>query len=250
MVACFKFRTLGYYTTCNGSGGPRFFDLVLHIGTLAGVFAIYRKDILSIISTIIAILVTYLPFKNNFVRKYSINKCDVKMIRLIIIGMIPTGAIGIAFKSFFVYSFQDTVAIAIGFVVTGILVLITKFMKSGNREPGDVDAILIGAGQGLSIFSSISRSGATLSIGMFRKLKIPILVKYSFLLSIPAILGASIFDIAASDRETLAQMYSIPIISYVVGILLSAIVGFISIKFLIHVINNESFYLSPFTASP
>jgi len=225
---------------------PVFFDLVLHIGTLAGVFAIYRKDIISIISTIIAILVTYFPFKNNFVRKYSINKCDVKMIRLIIIGMIPTAAIGIAFKSFFVYSFQDTVAIAIGFVVTGILVLVTKFLKSGNREPGDVDAILIGAGQGLSIFSSISRSGATLSIGMFRKLKIPILVKYSFLLSIPAILGASIFDIAASDRETLAQMYSIPIISYVVGILLSAIVGFISIKFLIHVINNESFYLFSF----
>jgi undecaprenyl-diphosphatase len=213
---------------------------------LAGVFAIYRKDILSIISTIIVILGTYLPFKNSFVRKYSVNKCDVKMIRLIIIGMIPTGAIGIAFKSFFVYSFQDPVAIAIGFVVTGILVLLTKFFKRGNRELGDVDAVLIGVGQGLSIFSSISRSGATLSIGMFRKLKIPSLVKYSFLLSIPAILGASIFDIAASDKETLAQMYSIPIISYVIGILLSAIVGFISIKFLIHVINNESFYLFSF----
>jgi undecaprenyl-diphosphatase len=225
---------------------PVFFDLILHIGTLVGVFAIYKKDILSILSTIIAFFGTYLPFKNSFVRKFSINKCDVKMIRLITIGMIPTGTIGIAFKSFFVYSFQDTVALAAGFMVTGILVLVTKFLKHGDRQPGDVDALLIGVGQGLSIFSSISRSGATLSIGMFRKLTIPSLVKYSFLLSIPAILGASIFDVVTSDEETLAQMYSIPIASYIVGISLSAIIGFISIKFLIHVINNESFYLFSF----
>jgi undecaprenyl-diphosphatase len=225
---------------------PVFFDLILHIGTLAGVFAIYKKDILSIVCTIIAFIATYLPFKNSFVKKFSINKYDVKMIRLITIGMVPTAVIGIAFKSFFVYSFQDATAIAVGFVITGILVLLTKFLKHGNREPGNVDALLIGVGQGLSIFSSVSRSGATLSIGMFRKLTIPSLVKYSFLLSIPAILGASIFDIVTSDEETLAQMYSIPIMSYVIGILVSAIVGFISIKFLIHVINNESFYLFSF----
>jgi undecaprenyl-diphosphatase len=225
---------------------PVFFDLILHIGTLAGVFAIYKKDILSIVCTIIAFIATYLPFKNSFVKKFSINKYDVKMIRLITIGMVPTAVIGIAFKSFFVYSFQDATAIAVGFVTTGILVLLTKFLKHGNREPGNVDALLIGVGQGLSIFSSVSRSGATLSIGMFRKLTIPSLVKYSFLLSIPAILGASIFDIVTSDEETLAQMYSIPIMSYVIGILVSAIVGFISIKFLIHVINNESFYLFSF----
>lgn len=225
---------------------PVFFDLILHIGTLAGVIAIYKKDILSIICTIIAFFATYLPFKNTFVRKFSINKYDVKMIRLIIIGMVPTGVIGIAFKSFFVFSFQDATAIAVGFLVTGILVLLTKFLKSGDREPGNTDALLIGIGQGLSIFSSVSRSGATLSIGMFRKLTIPSLVKYSFLLSIPAILGASIFDIVTSDEEALAQMYSIPILSYVVGTLVSAIVGFISIKFLIHIINNESFYLFSF----
>jgi undecaprenyl-diphosphatase len=101
-------------------------------------------------------------------------------------------------------------------------------------------------GQGLSIFSSISRSGITLSIGMFRGLEKGSLVKYSFLLSIPAIIGASIFDLASADSETLAQMYDIPASSYVAGVFFSAVVGFASIKFLIRVINNQSFYLFSF----
>jgi undecaprenyl-diphosphatase len=160
--------------------------------------------------------------------------------------MIPTGAIGILFKSFFEYSFYNTDAIVIGFIVTGVLVLATRFLKSGNKKLGNADALLIGMGQGLSIFSSISRSGITLSIGMFRGLEKDSLIKYSFLLSIPAILGASIFDLAGANNDAIAQMYAIPITSYVVGALLSAVVGFVSIKFLIRVINNELFYLFSF----
>jgi len=226
---------------------PIFFDLILHIGTLTGVIAIYKRDIISIISSIFAFFRLYLHFDNQQdVQRYSINKSDVELIKLLILGMIPTGAIGILFKSFFEYSFYDTDAIVIGFIVTGILVLATRFLKSGNKNLGNADALFIGVGQGLSIFSSISRSGITLSIGMFRGLKKDSLIKYSFLLSIPAILGASIFDIAGADNDVIAQMYAIPITSYVVGALLSAIVGFISIKFLIRVINNELFYLFSF----
>ena len=225
---------------------PVFFDLVLHIGTLTGVFAIYKKDIFSILSSIYAFFGLYLSSRNRRVSKSSFNRTDITYTRLIILGMIPTVAIGIAFKSFFEYSFHDSQAIAIGFIVTGILVFMTRFLKSGDKKLGNTDAFWIGMGQGLSIFSSISRSGITLSIGMFRGLEKGSLVKYSFLLSIPAIIGASIFDLASADSETLAQMYDIPASSYVAGVFLSAVVGFVSIKFLIKVINNQSFYLFSF----
>jgi undecaprenyl-diphosphatase len=225
---------------------PVFFDLVLHIGTLTGVFAIYKKDIFSILSSIYAFFGLYLSSRNRRVSKSSFNRTDITYTRLIIIGMIPTAAIGIAFKSFFEYSFHDTQAIAIGFIATGILVFMTRFLKSADKKLGNTDAFWIGMGQGLSIFSSISRSGITLSIGMFRGLEKGSLVKYSFLLSIPAIIGASIFDLASADSETLAQMYDIPASSYVAGVFLSAVVGFASIKFLIRVINNQSFYLFSF----
>ena len=226
---------------------PIFFDLILHIGTLTGVIAIYKRDIVSILSSIFAFLRLYLHFGNQQdVQRYLIIKSDLELIKLLILGMIPTAAIGILFKSFFEYSFYDTNAIVLGFIVTGILVLATKFLKSGNKKLGNTDALFIGIGQGLSIFSSISRSGITLSIGMLRGLKKDSLVKYSFLLSIPAILGASILDIAGADKDTITQMYAIPLTSYVAGTLLSAIIGYASIKFLIRVINNESFYLFSF----
>jgi undecaprenyl-diphosphatase len=225
---------------------PVFFDLVLHIGTLTGVFAIYRKDIFSILSSIYAFIGLHLSSRNRRVSRSSFDKTDITYTRLIIIGMIPTAAIGIAFKSFFEYSFHDTQAISIGFIATGILVFMTRFLKSSDKKLGNTDAFWIGMGQGLSIFSSISRSGITLSIGMFRGLEKSSLVKYSFLLSIPAIIGASIFDLASADSETLAKMYDIPASSYVAGVFFSAVVGFASIKFLIKVINNQSFYLFSF----
>ncbi len=227
-----------------GIEAPVFFDLLLHVGTLAGVFAIYKKDVFLIICAIVAFFRLTLP-KKGYGRKHQINKGEL-MTRLIVLGLIPTAAVGIIFRSFFEYSFRDTDAIGIGFMVTGVLILVTKFLKSGKRELGNADAIWIGVGQGLSVFSSISRSGATISIGMFRGVEKATLVKYTFLLSVPTILGASILDLLVVDREALAQIYSIPATSYVVGILLSAVVGFVSIKFLIRVINNNSFYLFSF----
>jgi undecaprenyl-diphosphatase len=238
---------------------PIFFDLVLHLGSLTGVFAIYRKDIVSIISSTVSyLLYNIVPQNSNKISDHQHNdhdnqrhkhhkqEEDLQLIQLIIIGMIPTAIIGIVFRSFFEFSFYDTTSIAIGFIVTGLLVIVTRFLKNGYKRIENSDAFLIGIGQGLSIFSSISRSGATISVGMFRALDKDSLIKYSFLLSIPAILGASIFDIASADRDTLSQIDDISIMSYFVGIFASAIVGYASIKFLIKAINKGSFYLFSF----
>jgi undecaprenyl-diphosphatase len=236
---------------------PVFFDLILHVGSLAGVFAIYRKDIVSIISS----MVWYVCYKivagrnSNKISSHNDhrrqqekqqNLADIRLVLLIIIGMIPTAIIGIIFRSFFEFSFYDTISIATGFIVTGFLVIVTRFLKNGYKRIEISDAFLIGIGQGISIFSSISRSGATISVGMFRGLDKDSLVKYSFILSIPAILGASIFDMVTADRDTLSQMDDISIMSYFVGIFASALVGYGSIKFLIKAINKGSFYMFSF----
>jgi undecaprenyl-diphosphatase len=228
---------------------PIFFDLMLHIGSLTGVFATYRKDIASIISSTVGYLCYKIVLRNrNKISNHQQQQkeADIRLIRLIIIGIIPTAVTGIVFRSFFEFSFYDTTSIAIGFIVTGFLVYLTRLLKSGYRQIENSDAFLIGFGQGLSIFSSISRSGATISVGMFRGLDKESLIKYSFLLSIPAILGASIFDMATADRNTLSQTYDISIMSYLAGIFASAAVGYASIKFLIKAISKGSFYLFSF----
>lgn len=223
---------------------PIFYDVILHIGTLAGVFAIYRRDIAGILRSTVASGKGSSKRKSiEEVAKYPQGR---RMLWLIILGTIPTGIIGLAFRSFFESSFYDPVSIAVGFIITGALVLVTGLLKPGQKKLGSVDAILIGIGQGISIFSSISRSGATLSAGLFRGVEREQLVRYSFLLSIPAILGAAAIDVVAMDEQQKAQLASIGAESYIAGAVVSAAVGYASIRILIKLVIKGKFYLFAF----
>ena len=216
---------------------PVFYDAILHVGTLTGVFAIYQKDIIGIIKSVFA------PGK-RIEGKYPQGRT---MLWFIILGTVPTGIIGITFRSFFEYSFYDPLSIAIGFIVTGGFILITAFLKAGHKKLRPVDAVLIGVGQGISIFSSISRSGATIATGMFTGIDREQLVRYSFLLSIPAILGAATIDaLSAQDLRRAEDIHFIGIESYVIGAAISAIVGYTSIRILVRLVFRGKFYIFAF----
>ncbi|MFL6484516.1 MAG: undecaprenyl-diphosphate phosphatase [Nitrososphaera sp.] len=166
---------------------------------------------------------------------------------VIILGTIPTGIIGLVFRSFFEYSFYDPFSIAIGFIVTGVLILIISLLKIGHKNLGSIDAVLIGIGQGISIFSSISRSGTTIAAGMFVGIEREQLVRYSFLLSIPAILGAVTIDaLLTQDLTVIKDMDFAGVESYVVGTNIVAIVGYLSIRILIRLVLRGKFYIFAF----
>jgi undecaprenyl-diphosphatase len=214
---------------------PVFYDGVLHLGTLTGVLAIYRNDIANIIRSIV-----------GRDRAKGNHPHGRKMLWFIIVGTIPTAAIGLIFRSFFESSFHDLVSIGIGFIVTGVFLLATMKLKTGDKKLQSSDAVLMGIGQGLSIFSSISRSGATLVAGMFRGVEREQLVRYSFLLSIPAIIGAVLIDVITSQDYQRVQISSIGIESYLLGAAVSAAVGYASIRILIRLVIVGRFYLFAF----
>ena len=222
---------------------PIFFDIVLHFGTLAAVIGIYRRELLGILKSIKPI------GKNNRdstgVKLMSIKR-GRRYLLLIILGMIPTALIGVGFRSIFEESFYSMWSIGLGFILTGAMIFVTKFIDKGTNSIRNIDAVLIGIGQGLSIFSSVSRSGATISIGMFRHIERSELITFSFLLSIPAIVGAGLYDLVFADSVSQVEIYQIPIESYIIGTFTSAIVGYVSIKFLINIINKGEFYLFSF----
>ena len=211
---------------------PIFFDLILHIGTLAGLMGFYRTDLLMIFRSVFYSRSMSL----QAVREYR------KLLMLIIIGTIPTAIIAFALKSFFEFSFYDFFLLSLGFLISGIFIYITKYFKKGSRNINNIDAILIGIAQGFSVFSSISRSGITISLGMIRQIDHTQLVRFSFLLSIPAILGGSVFDFVLMDSTQLSAIGEIPFSSYIVGFLSSAIVGYLTIKLLINIINRGKLY--------
>lgn len=222
---------------------PIFFDIVLHFGTLAAVIGIYRRELLGILKSIKPI-----GKKNRDstgVKLMSIKR-GRRYLLLIILGMIPTALIGVGFRSIFEESFYSMWSIGLGFIITGAMIFVTKFIDKGTNSIRNIDAVLIGIGQGLSIFSSVSRSGATISIGMFRHIERSELITFSFLLSIPAIVGAGLYDLVFADSVSQVEIYQIPIESYIIGTFTAAIVGYVSIKFLINIINKGEFYLFSF----
>ena len=222
---------------------PIFFDIVLHFGTLAAVIGIYRLELLGILKSTKPI-----GKKNRDSAGVELRRIyrGRRYLLLIILGMIPTALIGIGFRSVFEESFYSMWSIGLGFLVTGAMIFVTKFIDKGTNSIRNIDAVLIGIGQGLSIFSSISRSGATISIGMFRHVERSELITFSFLLSIPAILGAGLYDLVFADSISQVEIYQIPIESYIIGTISAAIVGYASIKFLISIINKGEFYLFSF----
>ena len=211
---------------------PVFFDFILHIGTLAAVIGFYRTDLSKIFKSII------LPSSMEIgeAKEYR------NLLMLIIIGTIPTAIIAFTFKSFFEFSFYDFFLLSIGFFISGIFVFITKYYKKGSRRINKFDAALIGVAQGFSVFSSISRSGITISLGMIRQIDHSQLVKFSFLLSIPSIIGGSLFDFLLMNDTQLSAISDIPLPSYIVGFLSSAIVGYLTIKLLIDIVNRGKLY--------
>jgi len=211
---------------------PIFFDLILHIGTLAGLIGFYRTDL----SMIFRSVFYSRSMSLQAVREYR------KLLMLIIIGTIPTAVIAFGLKSLFEFSFYDFFLLSIGFLISGIFIYVTKFFKKGSKEINNLDAVLIGIAQGFSVFSSISRSGITISLGMIRQIDHAQLVRFSFLLSIPSIIGGSVFDFVLMDDAQLSAIGEIPFSSYIVGFLSSAIIGYITIKLLIDIINRGKLY--------
>jgi undecaprenyl pyrophosphate phosphatase UppP len=104
---------------------PVFYDLVLHLGTLAGVFVVYGREISCMLRSVVNQKTTEGPYPQG-----------KRMLWLIILGTIPTAMIGLTFRSFFEYSFHDPLSISIGFIVTGILSPDTKFLKPRKQKAG------------------------------------------------------------------------------------------------------------------
>ena len=170
---------------------PIFFDVMLHLGTLLSVVVYFRKDIWGIIKGIASTL-----------RRKEENREEAKLFLWIIMASIPTGLMGVFFKDWFESFFSKPKLVGGMLILTGLILWLTRWAKKEGKPIGRMgwlDAILIGIAQGVAIIPGISRSGATISTGLFSGLDRELSGKFSFLLSIPAILGATLLEFKGFD---------------------------------------------------
>jgi len=218
-------------------GSSLFFDITLHLGTLLAVIFFYRKYIWIIIKSVFASVYSLKDTK-SFKKSFMENPKS-KMGILIIIGTIPTGIIGIMIKDYVEGFSAKLNYVGLALIITSMLLLIYEMKKNTKKEIEEFavkDSIIIGFVQGLAIFPGISRSGSTIAVGKMLGLKKNVATNYSFLLSIPAILGA--FLIKLKDVSELKLEINIWI--FFIGFITSFVTGYFSLKLLIWLIKKAN----------
>ncbi|MBI5183821.1 MAG: undecaprenyl-diphosphate phosphatase [Nitrospinae bacterium] len=218
-----------------GLSEPEFlFDIMLHMGTLIAVMAIFRDDIWKIFSDT-AKGITY-TIKYKKLNPAFDKSTHIRFLLLIIIATIPTGLIGLLFKDLFERLFGSALSVGFMLLITGTLLFFSRWgitMKKDVKEMKIIDALIIGIVQGIAITPGISRSGITIVFGLWCGLNREIAARFSFLLSIPAILGAMLLEI-----PKIHLLNSGEIISLIIGTTTAMFVGYPALRFLLNVVKR------------
>ena len=201
------------------------FEILLHLGTLMAVFVYFRRELSSLVLSL-----TSLGAMSDDDRSSG-----RKTVIAVIAGTMPTVVIALLFKDKFESLFESVTAVSLMLLVTGLLLFLSDMMKDRKRSNITIkDALIIGTVQGFAIIPGISRSGSTIAAGIFRGVKGEGAATYSFLLSIPAILGAVVLH--AKDLNALPSGSLAP---YMVGVAASAISGFLGITVLMKIVSGR-----------
>lgn len=217
--------------------GNLFFTEMLHFGTLISIVIVYFNDIVKIVVDMFKLIGDLLKG-----RKIKGLTTYQKLGMFIIVGSIPTAIIGLSFEEFFESLYTSIMPIGIALMITGILLWVAEkksFQNKNVKEMTFLDSIIIGTFQGVAIIPGISRSGSTIVAGLFRGLNKSLATEYSFLLALPATFGAFLLGIRKVVKTGAGAYVSFPLI---VGVILSAVVGVISIKLLIKLLKENKLY--------
>ncbi len=205
------------------------FDLWLHLATLAAVLIYFRSDVERL-------LLSISPLPSHRALDLHLER---KLAGLIILGSVPTAVIGFVFKDQLEGMFENALPVAVMLLVTGLLLwLADRMMHHSGRDidkMGIWDALLIGTVQGLAIIPGISRSGSTIATGIYCKLDRELSARYSFLLAIPAIMGAALLQ--AKEWSQLCN--SVKVFPLLVGAGCAAITGYLAIDVLMRVVVKQ-----------
>lgn len=204
-----------------------FFDVLLHLGTLIAIFVYYWKDIVGLIKEFFSLIATVASPKKR--KKMGKLNPQARMILMIIVGTLPLVVV-LPVKDRIESLYGNTIFVGFALLVTGCILFFSDRMAKGKKTAKTasmLDALLVGVGQAFAVVPGLSRSGTTISAGMMRGFSRKFAVRYSFLMSIPAVLGANIISIGDAVADGIpAGMLP----GYIVGTIIAAVSGYFAIR--------------------
>ena len=205
---------------------PEFYDVLLHLGTLLAVFVAYGQDIVDMIGE-------FFRGVGDLARRSTPTPVPParRLIMLIVVATLPLFAV-LPIRQAVQGLSSNMVFIGAALIVTGFLLFASDLMRKGKkteRHATWVDALVVGIGQAIATMPGISRSGMTITAGIFCGFERKFAVRFAFLMSIPAILGANILSIVDA-LEAGVNWAELPM--YLVGVVTAAVVGYLCIRLL------------------
>lgn len=229
--------SLWQHFTGNNGEGALFFSAVLHLGTLVAVFVAFRKRIIAMIKELGSL------FKDIFTGKFRWKEMNTerRMIVMIFIScccLLPFAP----FLNFFESIAEDSSILAEGicFIYTAAILYMSDKCTKGKKQGGDIkvkDSVTVGFMQGVAMLPGVSRSGSTISAGLFSGFTRETAVEYSFILGIPVILLGCITEV----KDAVETKSEIDWGSCGVGFLVAALVGLAAIKFVSWLVKSDRF---------
>ncbi len=221
------------------------FDVTVHMGTLAAIVLYFYKDIMNIVTAVCSFSAAFATGKVTF--SEGVKDADVKMAFLIIAGTFPTMIIGLGINHFSDTLFMSLKVVGGALLATALLLIGTRWIKKSEKGEADFSfktALGIGVMQGIAVIPGLSRSGLTIAMGLLMGLDRETAARYSFLLSVPAIIGALILSLVT--ETTGAQL---PLYIFVYALVASFIVGYGALALLVKIVKKgHLYYFAPYCA--
>ena len=196
---------------------PIIFDVMLHFGSLIVLLIVFWKDLIEILKGLLKL------------DKYYIN-----YVLMLGIASIPIAVIGLFFNDFIKGIFNSTKVVGVSLLITALVLFLSRYPEKKTKKLTFLNTIFMGIAQALAILPGVSRSGSTISLGLIQGIKREEAAKFSFLLAIPAILGANLLELRnISQISNLGTLF--------ISIITVIIVGYLSLNFLLKLIKKNKF---------
>ena len=217
-----------FFGTENYEETQMFFTVLLHLGTLLSVFVYYWRDVLDLIREFF--LGVGAPFSRTRGEQRQTPPPARKLVLLIIIATLPLFLI-LPVKDAIEAAMNNVTFVSLALLATGFILFFSDRMAKGRKTEKNatiLDAVLVGLAQAIGTLPGISRSGATISAGLLRGFDRTFAVRFSFLMSMPAVLGANILTLKDVIETGAIDLEFLPV--YLVGMVTAAVVGWLAIR--------------------
>jgi len=210
-----------------------FLDICLHVGTFAAVLLVFREDVRGLVRGGWSFV-----FRGGFLRRKDMQE-EERTFLLVCVATLPVVALGLLVREQLEMLFASVTAVSVNLILTGFILWSTRLAPTPRGRPSRRtswrDALLVGLAQGLSLAPGISRSGSTISVGLLLGLDRQWAARFSFLLFVPAVLGALVLELA---RLEAARVEIAPVL---LGAFTAMVTGYVALRLLLQTVRRGSF---------